>query len=236
LTSIPFENLDIYDLEADISLGIEDIYSKIVEQGRGGYCFELNALFMALLQSLGFECHPLAGRVLWRKDYFPPLGHRITVVTLEGRRYYCDVGFGGPAPCSALCLDDTEKQVSGGGIFLFDRSKGDTILYRESESGFEPLLMFSEKPCDPVDFVIMNEYFSKNTNSLFKSKRMANLLTSNGSISIDGNVLRRYAGGECIETVLDTNERTLEVLSKYFGIHIGYPLKSSPFRSLTERS
>ncbi|MGI5936741.1 MAG: arylamine N-acetyltransferase family protein, partial [Oscillospiraceae bacterium] len=156
LTSIPFENLDIYDLEADISLGIEDIYSKIVEQGRGGYCFELNALFMALLQSLGFECHPLAGRVLWRKDYFPPLGHRITVVTLEGRRYYCDVGFGGPAPCSALCLDDTEKQVSGGGIFLFDRSKGDTILYRESESGFEPLLMFSEKPCDPVDFVIMN--------------------------------------------------------------------------------
>lgn len=36
LTSVPFENLDIYDLEADISLGIEDIYRKIVERGREG--------------------------------------------------------------------------------------------------------------------------------------------------------------------------------------------------------
>ncbi|HHU22348.1 MAG TPA: arylamine N-acetyltransferase [Clostridiales bacterium] len=231
LTTIPFENLDIYDLEADISLGIEDIYNKIVEQGRGGYCFELNGLFMALLQSLGFECHPLAGRVLWLRDYYPPLGHRVTMVEMEGRRYYCDVGFGGPAPCSALCLDDAGEQISGGKTFRFDRSSGDTILsYRNWGGVLEPLLMFSEKPCNPVDFVLMNEYFSKNNKSSFRSKRIANLLTKDGSISIDGNIFRQYVEGDCIEIVLDTNEQTLKTLSEHFGIRIGYPLKRSAFR------
>jgi hypothetical protein len=38
--SVPFENIDIYDDEADISLNIGDLYEKIVVSGRGGYCFE----------------------------------------------------------------------------------------------------------------------------------------------------------------------------------------------------
>lgn len=53
---IIFENLDVYGSykpHEPISLGIEDIFQKIIRQERGGYCFELNALFTQLLKGSG---------------------------------------------------------------------------------------------------------------------------------------------------------------------------------------
>ena len=44
---IPFENLDIYELDKKINLGVGELFEKVINQKRGGYCFELNALFMA---------------------------------------------------------------------------------------------------------------------------------------------------------------------------------------------
>ena len=52
--AIPFENLDICELGKAIALGTRAIYTKVVEQRRGGYCFELNAAFYDLLEACGF--------------------------------------------------------------------------------------------------------------------------------------------------------------------------------------
>lgn len=52
--AVPFENLDICELGKAISLGTRAIYAKVVEQRRGGYCFELNAAFYDLLEACGF--------------------------------------------------------------------------------------------------------------------------------------------------------------------------------------
>jgi N-hydroxyarylamine O-acetyltransferase len=52
------ENIDIYDAKR-YSLNIETFLKKL-SLGRGGYCFELNAMFMALLESIGFKCHAVA--------------------------------------------------------------------------------------------------------------------------------------------------------------------------------
>lgn len=35
---IPFENLDVYEYHRPISLGITDLYNKVILGGRGGYC------------------------------------------------------------------------------------------------------------------------------------------------------------------------------------------------------
>jgi N-hydroxyarylamine O-acetyltransferase len=59
LTSVPFEDIDIYDLRLPIALGIPALFDKIVTRHRGGYCFELNGLFMSLLTRLGLPAMPL---------------------------------------------------------------------------------------------------------------------------------------------------------------------------------
>lgn len=59
LQNVPFENLEIYEEGRVLSLDTEDLYRKIVLQGRSGYCFELNKLFYELLKAVGFQAYPL---------------------------------------------------------------------------------------------------------------------------------------------------------------------------------
>eukprot|EP00971_Amphidinium_carterae_P337052 6473688-Amphidinium_carterae.1 len=76
---------------------------------RGGYCFELNKLFAALLLKLEFEVEPRGGRVLLddgvktRNPYRNLLTHLLLLVRVPGDAtdnskgsdlYLCDVGFG----------------------------------------------------------------------------------------------------------------------------------------------
>ncbi len=44
LLNVPFENLDIHN-GIPIELSVDRIYEKIVNQNRGGFCYELNGLF-----------------------------------------------------------------------------------------------------------------------------------------------------------------------------------------------
>ena len=91
---IPFENLDVYAFHRPISLGIADLFQKIVMNKRGGYCFEMNALFTALLNALGYHAWACMCRILRSKDYIPPVMHRGVLVELDGQLYFCDVGYG----------------------------------------------------------------------------------------------------------------------------------------------
>ena len=50
--SIPFENLDVYDFQKEISLTEEALYDKFIVQRRGGYCFEMNGFFCGMLRSM----------------------------------------------------------------------------------------------------------------------------------------------------------------------------------------
>ena len=106
LEQIPFENLDVIDFGRVPELGEDILFEKIVRKKRGGYCFELNILFRRLLESLGLFVYPVAARVLWNRDYLPPVSHMGLVADIAGRKGFCDVGYGGPGPKglgSSLC-------------------------------------------------------------------------------------------------------------------------------------
>jgi N-hydroxyarylamine O-acetyltransferase len=224
--SVPFENLDVYDAEADVSLEVAQLYDKIVTRRRGGYCFELNGLFITLLKGLGFDCYSVAARVIWFAQNFMPLSHRATIVTIGGERYFCDVGFGGPSPNRALKLDDPNPQSCGANTFIFEKKDGKNfIIYRLTDEGREQLLMFSDEPVDPVDFLALNEYQSKNKNSGFKRMRMLNRSTENGAVSLNDNMLRIHKDGQVEEILLDTPEKLKQAIENYYGIVVGFPLK-----------
>ncbi len=61
LRAVPFENLDIH-LGRPIVLDEEQLFDKIVRRRRGGFCYELNGLFTALLRDIGFDVTMLAAR------------------------------------------------------------------------------------------------------------------------------------------------------------------------------
>ena len=223
--TVPFENLDIYDAAADISLNIPALYDKIVLRRRGGYCFELNAVFMSLLTSLGYDCCAVAVRVVWNLPDVMPISHRAVIVTIDGIRYFCDVGFGGPSPQNALYLDVIGLQTSGTNVFLFEKSEAGTVMYRMLNGNKERLLLFHETPCDPVDFLAFNEYQSKNNNSMFRKNRLVNLITETGSITLTGNALKIHDDGNTLEETLSGEQELRAALKKHFDLSVDFPLK-----------
>src|SRR5271170_4644175 len=66
LFSVPCENLDIA-LGRQIVCDENAFIRKIVERRRGGFCYELNGAFAALLRAIGFRVTLLSARV-FRED------------------------------------------------------------------------------------------------------------------------------------------------------------------------
>ncbi|MFG3287464.1 arylamine N-acetyltransferase [Streptomyces sp. NPDC048179] len=95
LRTIPFENLSIH-LGEEIVLEEKRLLDKVVGAGRGGFCYELNGAFAALLTALGFEVTALAGRVYGDEGRLGiPYDHLALLVrTVDGGEWLADVGFG----------------------------------------------------------------------------------------------------------------------------------------------
>lgn len=92
--NVPFENLDIhYRLLFDLE--IEKIYEKVVIDFRGGFCYELNSLFNALLQQIGFTSKIISARIIDDSGNLgPEYDHMLVCIELHNRRYIADVGYG----------------------------------------------------------------------------------------------------------------------------------------------
>jgi len=118
--SIPFENLSCCDYDEPVVLDIPSLYDKIVNRKRGGYCFELNGIFAAMLRAFGFDAYSTMCR-LARTDELRPVMHRGVVVRLDGKHYFCDVGYGGPMAPFAIELSP-ERQTFYGETFWVEES------------------------------------------------------------------------------------------------------------------
>ena len=93
--AIPFESLDPLT-GRPVKLDLASLQAKLVGGRRGGYCFELNHLFRAALEAIGFEVTGLGGRVVWMSPPEAPLRrlHMLLKVDVGGAPYLADVGFG----------------------------------------------------------------------------------------------------------------------------------------------
>jgi len=97
VTSVPFENLDV-QFGRRLSTSIEAAYEKIVERGRGGWCYEQNGLFGLILSEIGFETTRVAAAVM-RADRgeIATANHLCLLVKPDDvdQTFLVDVGFGG---------------------------------------------------------------------------------------------------------------------------------------------
>src|SRR5215510_12560424 len=94
LLHVPFENLSIHAHEA-IVLNDSALFEKIVTRRRGGFCYEHNGLFAALLREIGFEVEMLSAEVANDQGEFSrDFDHMTLMVATEQERWLADVGFG----------------------------------------------------------------------------------------------------------------------------------------------
>src|SRR5579859_5784908 len=110
---IPFENLSPFLGEA-VPLDIAALRRKLLESGRGGWCFEHNILFWHVLTALGYAVTRLAARVRWNAPpgVIGPRSHMLLLVRIDDRDYIADVGFGGLTLTAPLALEAGREQAT----------------------------------------------------------------------------------------------------------------------------
>lgn len=91
---VPFENLDI-SRGRRIEVNPRVNYEKVVGEGRGGFCLELNALFAEVLRAMGYRVDVLSARVFTPDGALGPAGSHMTLVVHLDEPWIADVGFGG---------------------------------------------------------------------------------------------------------------------------------------------
>ena len=218
---IPFENLDIYEFSQPISLGIRDLFQKLVVSRRGGYCFEMNGLFLSLLTACGFQTYSCMSRIVRNKNFTPPSLHRANIVLLDGTLHFCDVGYGGPMPgASVPVIDGYQEEIHG---TVFRITKYDECwwtLSRAVHDTFEDTIQFHTMPQDPVEFLSPNYYCYANEASYFKTALLLNRRLPHGSISITDNLLVRTEHGIRTEQMISSKEELYQILDESFGIKL----------------
>ena len=233
--SVPFENLDVFHGHKEPCLSTEALYEKLVIKKRGGYCFELNGLFWRLLEALGFDASCCVARIAFHREYLAPSAHRIIVVSIDGTRYFCDIGFGGPVPTSPIPIYyDAVQTCAKGNRYRFTKEHDQTVIWIEQDDAFVPLLQFSEVPADPVDFIPLNAFCSRSEHEPFLHKQMIWRLTENGKVSIDGDVLRIVESGVTREEKLETETQLRQAFKLHFDLIYEGSLRNWRSKTITE--
>lgn len=220
LMAVPFENLAVTDEHMEPSLEPADLYDKVVNRRRGGYCFELNKCFYLLLQGLGYDCYPIPARVIHNRPEPCGISHRGTVVRIDGSRYFCDVGFGGAGPKGVVSLETEQVQNVAGERFLVRPEENSFVITILEETGPENVLRIHDWPWLEPDFLTLNRYYSTYHGSPFVNKRVLYLSTPQGWVSLADKVFTVKENGVKTVQTLESEEQVTSVIRQWFGLEI----------------
>lgn len=217
LRNIPFENLSIH-IKEPIILKEEVLFDKLILKGRGGFCYELNGLFAALLRELGFNIVMLSGGVARPDGSFGPDFDHMTLMVLLEERWLVDVGFGDSFE-QPLLIDKRDAQLQGDDAYRIDE-EGKYLILNSSlkDDAWKAHYRFSLHPYELTDFEEMCRYHQSSPESIFTRRRICSLAKPNGRVTLSDMRLIETANGERRERTVMNEEEYAAILKKDFGI------------------
>jgi N-hydroxyarylamine O-acetyltransferase len=213
LSTVPFENLDIG--QTPIVLDEAAFFAKIVRRRRGGFCYELNGLFAALLRELGFRVTLLSGRVATETGGFgPEFDHLALLVDLD-ERWLVDVGFG-DSFLEPLRLASSDVTLQRKREFRLDEAEGEWLL-QSRDGEWEPQFRFTLEARSLVDFAGMCFYHQTSPESVFTRRALCSIATESGRVTLVNNRLIVTRDGEREERPVAEAEKAA-LLRERFGV------------------
>jgi len=227
--SVPFENLSIVGdphgpARGDgVSLDLPDLYEKIVERERGGFCFELNGAFGWLLRELGYDADRCAARIADADSLGrPPANHHTLVVRLD-RPYLVDAATATPQPRMPIPIDGEAHRDSVGvewRVEADDTALSDYVLrLREPGEDWRVRYRFQTTPRTLSFFEATCEFLANEPGGTFTSGPLVQRSTRAGAVSLDGDTLTRDTPDGTTETDVPP-EDWHDVLAREFDLRL----------------
>lgn len=218
--SIPFENLDVL-AKRPILLDHASLQKKLVTDGRGGYCFEVNGLFAAVLRQLGFDLTTLIGRVRWMspEEVDTARSHMLMRVELPEGPFLADVGFGGLTMTGPIRFETgIEQETPHEPRRLLDHEDGFEL---QAKIGGEwvSIYRFTMEPHRRTDYEVASWYTSTHPSSIFVQFLIAGRPREGKWLSLLNRDFKiRGLDGKAETRRLESVDEIAEVLDTHFGI------------------
>ncbi len=222
LAAIPYENLDILN---GIALSVDPriVYKKVIENQRGGFCFELNGIFFELLESLGFKVTSYLSRFLFnRPEDLPVPTHRVLKVECTDGVFIADVGTFVDSPRMALRFEKGLVQNDGFRSYVYgeDPVLGQVLYQLDPETGErQRFYSFMEYPFAHGDFAAPSFYTEKHPDSRFAKEPMVSIKAEEEYFALYGNKLIRIKDGITDKQIVEKVDFE-SVLAGYFHIRL----------------
>lgn len=216
--ALAFENLNPL-LRIPVLLDTESLVQKLVQNKRGGYCFEQNLLFKAVLEALGFNVKGLAARILWNvpEGRITPRSHMLLLVEVEGNPYIADVGFGGLTLTAPLQLEPDTVQETPHEPFRLHQAGDQYIIKSKIRNEWKPLCRFGLEEVFLPDYEVSNWYLSNNPESHFVTGLIAARTEPGRRYALRNNKLSvHHLNGETDQTTLTSAAEIRKVLKDVF--------------------
>jgi N-hydroxyarylamine O-acetyltransferase len=221
--AVSYETLDIM-LGRPPKLDIATLQAKMIDGGRGGYCFEQNMLFRAALRALGYRITSLQGRVVrgFAIDAPRPAIHMLLQVELPEGRYLADVGFGNLAPTSALSLSPLIEQQTPHETMRFVEVEGELTLQALLKHGWEHIYRVIPYPRYDAEYDITNWYTATHPETPYQGNIIAAKPGPNRTrvTMYNARVTVRDADGRAEKRWLSNDHEYHDVLRGEFGLNI----------------
>lgn len=221
--TIPFENLNPL-LGLPVKLDLESLQQKLVDNRRGGYCFEHNLFFCDVLKTIGFEAESFAGRVIWNQpeDKITSLTHAVLIVTIGGQKYHVDVGFGGQSPTAPLLFEPgLEQETPHESYRLIKREAGYYLLQTKVKGEWKHMYRYTLQQRFPVDYKVNNWYTSTHPDSHFTKGLTAARAGDDCRYVLSNNKFKvHYLDRETEEHLLESADEIKQVLEDEIGLKL----------------
>ena len=219
LYTSPFENLDIW-LGRKITCDLDRFFHKIVRLRRGGFCYELNGAFAALLREVGFQVTLLSARVA-REDgsASPEFDHMALRVDLD-EPWLADVGFGDSFLEPLRLIPEIEQEQYGQRFRI--AAVGDVMIVQRqlADGPWKSQFRFTQTPRQLSDFEARCQFQQTSPDSHFTRQRICTLPTRDGRITLADLKLIRSTQDGREERMLQNEDEWRAALAEHFGVRL----------------
>ncbi|WP_181350435.1 arylamine N-acetyltransferase [Thalassobacillus sp. CUG 92003] len=217
--NVPFENLDIIQRQ-DFEINVDNLKRKIINQYRGGLCYELNPVFYYFLQELGFEVQMISATVSGND---PGLNgtHLAIVLTKSREQFLIDVGFGShlalqPVPFTGAFVTSLTGKYR---IKSEKTEMGEYVLEKYHYGNLETSYSFFLKPVDESYLNYMKDVVTTHPASPFNKSLLLTKVTDNGHITLTDQTYTIMKKGSKSKESIDS-ERLKQLSASQFGIEM----------------
>ena len=224
--AIPFESLDPLT-GRPVRLDLAHLQAKLVRSRRGGYCFEQNHLFRAVLETIGFAVTGLGGRVVWSAPADAPLGprlHMLLKVDVCGAPYLADVGFGAHLLDAPLRFEPGLEQATPVARYRLQQEGDLLALATWQNDDWRRAYVFDLGPQLPSDYAVSNWFASTHPDFLLTSMLLAERLTADARWTlVNTRLTERRLDGAVVERSLESADELAAVLDEVFDLEPPVP-------------